>query len=200
MRVFGLTGGISSGKSTVSAMLKAHGAAIIDADVVARQVVEPGTPAFAEIARGFPEVVVGGALDRAKLGARIFSNPDDRARLNAIIHPRVREETLRQLQSLAEGGAPLVINDVPLLIENRLHESMGGVILVVTPPEVQRARLMARNGFTAEQADERIASQLPLEEKRKYARWVIDNGGSLEATQRQVDAVWQELTQRGPMS
>ncbi len=200
MRVFGLTGGISSGKSTVSAMLRAHGAAIIDADVVARQVVEPGTPAFAEIAGVFPEVIVGGALDRAKLGARIFSNPDDRARLNAIIHPRVREETLRQLQTLAGAGAPLVINDVPLLIENRLHESMAGVILVVTPPQVQRARLMARNGFTAAQADERIASQLPLEEKRKYARWVIDNGGSLEATQRQVDAVWQELTHRGPMS
>lgn len=193
MRVFGLTGGISSGKSTVSSMLAAHGAAIIDADVVARQVVEPGTPAFAEIAAVFPEAIIGGALDRAKLGARIFKNPDDRARLNAIIHPRVREETLRQLQTLAEAGAPLVINDVPLLIENRLHESMDGVILVVTPPEAQRARLMARNGLTAEQADERIASQLPLDEKRKYARWVIDNGGSLEETGRQVDELWQQL-------
>ncbi len=198
MRVYGITGGISTGKSTVSAMFKAHGAPIVDADVIARQVVEPGTPALAEIAHAFPDVVVRGALDRAALGARIFRSPDDRARLNAIIHPRVREETLRQLQALAAAGAVLAINDVPLLIENRLHETTDGVILVVASPEVQRARLMARNGLTAAQADERIASQLPLDEKRKHARWVIDNGGTLDATQRQVDEVWQQLLNAPP--
>jgi dephospho-CoA kinase len=193
MRVFGLTGGISTGKSTVVAMFRAHGASIVDADVVARAVVEPGQPAFDEIARRFSEVVIDGRLNRAKLGARIFRNVDDRMALNAIVHPRVREETTRQFQALERSGVSFVINDVPLLIENRLHESMNGVILVTAPRQVQRARLMARNQLTAAQADERIDAQMPLDEKRPYARWVIDNGGSLEATRMQVDQVWQQL-------
>lgn len=193
MQVFGLTGGIATGKSTVAAMFQAKGAHLIDADVVARQIVEPGQPAFAEIAARFPDVVHDQTLDRVALGARIFSNPDDRLALNAITHPRVRQAVLAQLQALEAQGVSQVLYDVPLLIENRLHEGLAGVILVTAPPGVQRQRLMARNGLTAEQADERINSQLPLNEKRRYANWVIDNGGTLAATQRQVDEVWQQV-------
>jgi len=193
MLVFGLTGGISTGKSTVSSMFRALGALIVDADVVARQIVEPGQPAFAEIAERFPQIMVDGAIDRAALGAHIFRQPEERAALNAITHPRVRQAVLDQLKALEQAGAQRVLYDVPLLFENRLDEDMSGVIVVTAPLEIQRQRLMARNGFTAEQADQRIASQLPLDEKRRRATWVIDNGGSLEATRRQVETVWQQV-------
>ncbi len=194
MRVIGLTGGISTGKSTVSAMLRALGAHVIDSDILARQVVEPGQPAFTEISARFPTVIKSGSLDRAALGARIFAHEDDRAALNAIVHPRVREATAQAIAALEGQGVSLVVNDVPLLIENGLFASMNGVILVVAPIDVQRSRLMARNRLTQDQAQARIDAQLPLDEKRKHARWVIDNGGSLETTQKQVERVWREVT------
>ncbi len=192
MQVFGLTGGIGTGKSTVSAMFKALGAQVVDADLLARQVVEPGQPAFNDIAATFPEVIVNGSIDRAALGARIFRNPDDRAKLNAITHPRVRDAFFAAIAALEAAGETRVIYDVPLLFENRLDEGMAGVIVVVAPLEVQRARLMARNGLTAEQANDRIASQIPLHEKQRRATWVIDNGATLEATRQQVETVWQQ--------
>ncbi len=198
MNVYGLTGGIATGKSTVSEMFKKKGLSVIDADVVARTIVARGQPAFDEIAERFPEVVTrdsSGApmLDRAALGARIFKNPGDRAALNAITHPRVRQAVIEELHALEQEGAKVVLYDVPLLIENGLHEGMNGVILVTAPLEAQRQRLMARNAFTEQQANERIAAQLPLEQKRKFATWVIDNGGTLAGTQAQVEEVWQQL-------
>lgn len=190
MKVFGLTGGIASGKSTVTAMFRHAGIPVIDADALAREVVEPGQPALAEIAARFPGTVdASGTLDRAKLGAIVFVDPAARAALNAITHPRIQALAIERTQALAEKGTPVALYDAALLIENRLHEAMDGVVLVSCPVEVQRARLMARNALTAEEADHRIASQMPLEQKRPFATWVIDNGGSLEATQAQVEQV-----------
>ncbi|MCU0697428.1 MAG: dephospho-CoA kinase [Myxococcaceae bacterium] len=199
MRLIGLTGGIATGKSTVSRRLAERGFPIIDADVVAREVVAKGQPALDEIARRFPGVVAAdGTLDRKALGARIFGDPAERAALNAITHPRIRQAVLEKSIALAEAGTPVAIYDSPLLIENRLHEGLHGVILVVAPPEVQRARLMARDGLSAPEADARIAAQLSLAEKRPFATWLVDNGGSLEATLAQVDALASALRLEGP--
>lgn len=197
MRLYGLTGGIASGKSTVSQMLRQLGAELIDADQVAREVVEPGQPALAEIAARFPGVLTPeGRLDRAELGRRVFADPAQRQALNAIIHPRIQEAFLARTQALEGRGVPQVVYDAPLLIENGLHRLMDGVILVAVPEEVQKARLIAREGLTEEAAQARIDSQLPLEEKRRHATWVIDNAGSLEATRAQVEAIWREIQAR----
>lgn len=198
MRVFGLTGGIATGKSTVTQMFKDLGVPVIDADVVAREVVEPGQPALAELAGRFPGVVgADGRLDRARLGELVFGDARSREALNAIVHPRVREAVLQKTRALAERGAPRVIYDAALLFENGLDADLDGVILVAAPPEVQRARLMARNQLTLAQADARIGAQLPLEQKRRRARWVIDNAGTLEATRAQVDRVHEALVALG---
>ncbi|MEW6434293.1 MAG: dephospho-CoA kinase [Myxococcota bacterium] len=194
MQVFGLTGGIATGKSTVSRLFAEKGMPIIDADLVAREVVEPGQPALAEIAARFPGVVgADGRLDRAKLGERIFGDPTERAALNAITHPRIQAAVLEKTRQLAEAGAPRVLYDAPLLIENGLHRGMHGVVLVVAPPDVQRARLMQRDGLSAEAALARIASQMPLDEKRAHATWIVDNGGALEDTRRQVDEIYRAM-------
>lgn len=194
LRLVGLTGGIASGKSTVSGMFRSLGAPIIDADQVAREVVAPGEPALAEIAARFPGVVDGsGNLDRAALGARVFADAGERQALNAILHPRIQQRVLEKTWALADAGVRLAIYDVPLLVENRLQDSLSGVILVSVPPEVQRARLMARNGYSPEEAQARIDAQLPLEEKKKVATWIIDNAGTVEETRRQVEQVWKAL-------
>jgi dephospho-CoA kinase len=151
----------------------------------------------AQIAQRFPDVIdLNGRLDRAALAARIFGNPADREALNAIVHPRVREAVLQRSIALAEAGVGQVIYDAPLLIENGLHEGLDGVILVVAERAEQRRRLMARNQLTVAQADARIDAQLPLDEKRRFATFLIDNGGSLEATRAQVDGLAQALRAR----
>lgn len=197
MQLYGLTGGIATGKSTVAKRFVEKGMPLIDADVVAREVVAPGQPALLEIAARFPGVVVDGVLDRAALGARIFSNPGEREALNAITHPRIRQAVLEQSLKLAEDGAPRALYDAPLLIENRLHEGLSGVVLVVAPRDVQRARLMARNQLTAAEADARIDAQMPLDAKRPFATWIIDNGGTPEATAAQVDEIFRQIVARG---
>ncbi|MFL5321700.1 MAG: dephospho-CoA kinase [Myxococcaceae bacterium] len=194
LRMIGLTGGIASGKSTVTELLRSLGAQIIDADQVAREVVEPGRPALLEISARFPGAVKeDGTLDRAALGERVFKSEEDRKALNAIIHPRIHEAVAEKVAALMAAGHELVLYDAPLLIENRLHEGLSGVILVSAPRELQISRLMARNGFTREQAEARIESQLPLEEKRKHATWVIDNSGDLDGLRAQVEAVWRQI-------
>ena len=190
MKLFGLTGGIATGKSTVSAMFRDAGIAVIDADQLAREVVEPGQPALAEIAARFPGVLTpGGRLDRPTLGALIFADPAARVALGAITHPRIQALAIERTTALAEAGAKVALYDAALLIENKLHEAMDGVILIACPPEVQLARLRSRNALTEAQANERIASQMSLEQKRPFATWVIDNGGTLEATRAQVKQV-----------
>ncbi|HYV44395.1 MAG TPA: dephospho-CoA kinase [Myxococcaceae bacterium] len=195
MKRIGLTGGIASGKSTVSGILRALGADVIDADSLARDVVEPGTPGLAEVTRRFPGVLgADGRLDRAKLAARIFFDPAERAALNAILHPLIQAEFLRRTGELEAQGRPLVIYDAALLIENGLHRKMDAVVVVDAPEEVQRRRLMERNGLTREEADARLASQMPLREKVPLATWVVDNGGPPEATRAQVERIYRELT------
>jgi len=198
MRVVGLTGGIGSGKSTVSAMFRALGAEVIDADQVARDVVEPGTPALEEIGRRFPGVVdAGGKLDRATLGARIFGDAAERRALEAIVHPRIREEVARRTAALERAGVGVVLYDAALLIENGLHRGMDGVVLVSVPEAVQRARLAARDGLDEAAISARLAAQLPLADKRAHATWVVDNGGSLEETRAQVLRIWEEIRRSG---
>ncbi|MDQ3266298.1 MAG: dephospho-CoA kinase [Myxococcota bacterium] len=194
MRLIGLTGGIASGKSTVSAMFHSLGAPILDADLIAREVVEPGTPALLEIARRFPFAIdAAGRLDRKALGEAVFSRPEERAALNAIVHPRIREAFAEKTRALAQGGARLVIYDAALLFENGLDQAMDEVIVVYVPREVQLQRLMARDGLTLEQAEARLASQLSLEEKAKKAGRVVDNSEAREATWAQVERIWQSL-------
>ncbi len=194
MRVIGLTGGIASGKSTVSAMLRELGAPVIDADQLAREVVQPGTPGLADVAARFPGVLTAqGTLDRAALGARVFADPGERAALNALLHPRVHALYAQRVAELAAQGHGLAIYDVPLLFENGLEKTLGGTVLVSVPPEVQRARLVARDGLTPAQADARIAAQLPLAEKAAKATWIVDNSGDLAATRSQVHALWKTL-------
>ncbi|NOJ93718.1 dephospho-CoA kinase [Corallococcus coralloides] len=198
MHVFGLTGGIASGKSTVSRMLRELGARVLDADVLAREVVEPGTPGLKRIDERFPGVVgPDGRLDRVKLGAHIFANAEERAALNAIVHPEVRALFLQKLQALEAEGVTHAVYDVPLLIETGLHQAMEGVAVVWVPREVQKARLMTRDGLLADQAEARLAAQMPLDDKRAHATWVIDNSGTPEATRPQVEAVWRAMLAHG---
>ncbi len=198
MHVFGLTGGIASGKSTVTRVLRELGAVVLDADVIAREVVEPGTPGLAAVAARFPGVVgADGRLDRAKLGARVFSDAAERAALNDITHPLVRQAFMEKLQALEAQGVAHVVYDVPLLIESGMHAWMEGVAVVWVPREVQKARLMSRDGLDAAAAESRLAAQLPLDDKREHATWVIDNSGGLEATRAQVETMWRAMLARG---
>jgi dephospho-CoA kinase len=165
--------------------------------VLAREVVAPGTPGLAQVAARFPGVVgADGQLDRAKLGARVFADPAERAALNALLHPRIAQAFLERTQALAEAGVPRVLYDAPLLIENGLHTRMEGVVLVAVPRDVQRERLMRRDGLSAEAAEARLASQLPLEKKLEHATWVVDNAGNLEETRAQVERIWKALVAR----
>ncbi|WP_225414080.1 dephospho-CoA kinase [Stigmatella hybrida] len=198
MRIYGLTGGIASGKSTVSQMLRELGAHVLDADAIAREVVEPGTLGLAEVGARFPGVIgPEGRLDRAKLGARVFADPAERAALNALLHPRIREAFLEKTQALAAQGVARVLYDAPLLIENGLHVGLDGVVLVWVPRELQKARLKARDGLEDAGAEARLAAQLPLDAKREHATWLIDNTGDREATRAQVQEVWRALLARG---
>lgn len=193
-KMIGITGGIATGKSTVTNMFRALGAKVLDADEIAREVVAPGSPALMEIRARWPDVIaVDGTLDRKKLGAHIFHRPEDRKTLDGITHPRIQAHVLERTHALWDQGERVVFYDAALLIENRLHEAMNGVVLVAVPHDVQLQRLMQRNALAREEAEARIASQMPLEQKRPHATWVIDNSGSLDATRAQVEKVWQEV-------
>lgn len=182
MRVLGLTGGIASGKSTVAHLLEERGGAIIDADVLAREVVEPGTPGLAAIVRRFgPEVLDGpGALDRRALGARVFGDPAALADLNAIVHPAVRQAMHAHLAELAARPSPprFAVLVIPLLYEGGLEDLVDEVWVVSVPEAVQRARLAARDGFDPAAVEARIQSQWPLARKVELADRVIDNSGT----------------------
>jgi dephospho-CoA kinase len=194
MRIVGLTGGIASGKTTVSAMLRELGAHVIDADALAREVVEPGTLALKEIGQRFPGTVdAAGRLDRNALADRVFNNESELAALNAIVHPRVREAFAAKVSDLAAQGIDLVLYDVPLLFETKLQQQVDGVILVTAKPEVQLARLLARSRLSREQALARIRAQIPLSEKEKQADWLIENSGDIASTRQQVNAVWNSI-------
>jgi len=195
--IIGLTGGIACGKSTVSAMLAERGAFVVDADRIAREVVMPGEPALAEIAAVFGQAVIrdDGTLDRRKLGEIVFADPEKRKRLEAITHPAIRERMWARIRRVkADEPGRIVVADIPLLYETGQQGLYDGVLVVYAPREVQIRRLMARNPeLTEAQALERINAQMDIERKKELADWVIDNGGSLESTGRQVEALWREL-------
>jgi dephospho-CoA kinase len=191
MRVLGLTGGIGSGKSMVAQMFAKLGAVVIDADQLARQVVEPGQPALDEIATTFGAEVImpDGGLDRPRLAGIIFADPAERAKLDAITHPRIRERMEAQIKALRSGPGVLIV-DIPLLYENDRIHLVEKVIVVWVDPQTQLRRIRHRDGLSTEAARQRIAAQLPLEAKRARADHVIDNSGAREDTRRQVEAIY----------
>jgi dephospho-CoA kinase len=192
----GLTGGIATGKSTVSAMFAHLGARIIDADLLAREVVAPGQRAHAEIVQAFgPEVLQDdGYLDRKRLGAIIFADADKRKRLEQITHPAIRARQQRILSVYEEEAFEgVVIWDAALLLESGSATGMDRVVVVFADPATELSRLMARDGLGEEEARRRIASQMPVAEKAKLAEYVIDNSGSRAETEHQVREVYRAL-------
>lgn len=192
----GLTGGIGAGKSEVSSLLRERGAVVIDADRIAREVVEPGTPGLAAVVKEFGEDVLhpDGSLNREKVGSIVFSDKERLAALNAIVHPLVGER-MQELMDAAPDDA-VVVYDVPLLAENGLAGAYEVVVVVDAPVETQIERLTGRRGMSEDDARARIAAQASREERRAIATHVIDNSGSLDDLKAQVDALWQELTRR----
>jgi dephospho-CoA kinase len=194
----GLTGGIACGKSTVAAMMREMGCAVLEADKIAHEVMAPGQPAFEEIVRDFGERVLGpdGAIDRRQLGEVVFRDPKQLQRLNQIVHPCVIREQDRRLAEWQAGDAfRVAVVEAALLIEAGYHHKLDRLAVVCCRPEQQRERLRAR-GLTGEQIEQRIAAQMPLEEKRRLADDTIDCSGSLEHTRQQVTALveqWKQL-------
>ncbi|KAF7204294.1 dephospho-CoA kinase domain-containing protein [Nothobranchius furzeri] len=189
MYLVGLTGGIASGKSTVSSMLRELGCPVIDADVVARKVVEPHTPAYSRIVYHFgPEILLeNGEIDRQKLGQLIFADEEKRRLLNSITHPEIHKAMLKEILFFFLRGYRYVVLDVPLLFETRrLTKFLTHTVVVYCDPATQLQRLVQRDGLTQEQAKQRVAAQMPLNEKRGLASHVIENSGGREETHRQV--------------
>ena len=187
--ILGLTGGIATGKSTVTAMLRERGIPVIDADQIAREVVEPGKPAYEAIVRHFGRDILleDGQLDRKKLGEVVFSDEAERQKLNAIVHPEVRR-VMRQEAVVAEAnGAPIVFMDIPLLYESKLQYLVEKIVVVYAPSDMQLARMMERDELDEEQAKKRLRAQFPIDQKKLEADFLIDNSQSREETQRQVE-------------
>ncbi|MCL4517360.1 MAG: dephospho-CoA kinase [Firmicutes bacterium] len=191
----GLTGGIATGKSTVSRMLAELGAAVIDADAIAREVVEPGRPAWREIVGRFGEAVLGpdGALDRRRLGGIVFADERAREDLNRIVHPRVAEEMRRRAEAAGRAGTRIVVLDIPLLFEVGWRNEADKVLVVAASPEIQLKRLMARDRFNLQEARARVDAQTPLAEKIRQADFVIINDGNPAETRGQVEELWKRL-------
>lgn len=189
----GLTGGIASGKSEVSRRLAELGAVLIDADLLAREAVEPGSEGLAEVVRAFGPGILqdDGALDRAALGALVFADPERRDQLNAIVHPRVRARAA-ELMAAASDEA-VVVQDIPLLVETGQAGSFDVVVVVDAPDEVRIRRLAERNGMTPEDAAARMAAQATREERLAAADHVIENSGSLDELRAAVDRLWHEV-------
>jgi dephospho-CoA kinase len=190
----GLTGGVASGKSTVSAILAELGAVVIDADKLAREVVAPGTEGLRQVVEVFgPDILTAdGELDRPALGAIVFADEDARRRLEAIVHPLVRQRG-RELEAAAPDGA-LVVHDIPLLAETGQAEKFDAVIVVDAPVETQVERMLSERGWTRENAESRVAAQATREQRRAVATYVIDNTGTLEDLRDRVTEVFEELT------
>ncbi|WP_242394620.1 dephospho-CoA kinase [Anaeromyxobacter oryzisoli] len=195
MRVVGLTGGIASGKSTFAALLRERGVPVVDADALARRVVQPGSPALARIAAEFgPRVLAAdGGLDRKRLAARVFADPAARRALEAITHPAIRQAMREETRRLAAAGHELVLYDTPLLYEVGLDATLDCVVVVWAPREVQRERLMRRDGLAPADADARLAAQLPLDEKAARADFVVENADVPGALAAKADRLLADL-------
>ena len=195
MRLVGLTGGIATGKSTFAALLRARGAPVLDADLLAREAVAKGSPGLADVVAAFgPEVLdAGGELDRKRMAARVFADPAAREALERIVHPRVRAAMAGEVARLAAAGAPLAFYDVPLHYEAGREGDVDLVAVVWAPPEAQLERLAARDGMGRAAAEARLAAQLPIDEKASRADAVIANDGPESALAAKADALLADL-------
>jgi dephospho-CoA kinase len=195
VKLLGLTGGIASGKSTVAAILRRLGVAIINADELSREVVQPGQEAWKEIVDTFGPAILqeDKTLDRRKLRKIVFDNPEARKKLEAIIHPRVRALAEKKIRELAATGSSIIVYEVPLLFEAQIHLWLRPVILVACDVETQKKRLLERDRLTEAEAQQHLDAQMSLEDKRKLADYVIENNGDLEELERQVRGVLQKI-------
>ncbi|PIS10036.1 MAG: dephospho-CoA kinase [Bdellovibrio sp. CG10_big_fil_rev_8_21_14_0_10_47_8] len=188
MKWIGLTGGIASGKSTVSQILRDLGYEVVDADEIAKQVVQPGTPGLQSVISQFGTQILDahGSLDRKKLGAIVFGNPEKLLILENILHPLVQNITSQKKDQLEMAGIPMAFYDVPLLFEKKLEKNFDDIVVITTSPENQRERMKQRDQLDELEISKRLQSQVPLSEKIQKARWIIENNGSIEDLGRQV--------------
>ena len=199
IRIIGLTGGIASGKTTVSTHLRSLGATVLCADTLYHELIRPknGAPSpLAEaINRAFPEVLLeDGSLDRAALGQRVFGDPEQLNLLGGLTHPAIKAEAEAQIERLEQDGLSLVFYDAPLLFERQLQSMVQGVVVVWLPRPLQLERLLLRSpALSEEEGEQRLNSQMPLDEKRRLATWVIDNSGALQTTRQQTEALFNTL-------
>lgn len=196
MPLIALTGGIASGKSTIARRLAELGAVIVDADQIVRDVQAPGSAVLARIEEDFGADVIaeGGALDRAALGAKVFADPEQLARLNAIVHPAVRAESQRRFEAAASADPEtVVVYDVPLLVEARVDDPWDLIVVAHAPADERRRRLVELRGMAEQAAQERIDAQVSDERRLAIADEIIDTSGSLEETIRQADALWERI-------
>ena len=196
MRLIGLTGNIASGKSTVARLLVEHGAVLVDADRLAREAVRPGTPALARITERFGDAVLApdGTLDRPALRGHVFADRYELEALNAIVHPEVERLREQRVAQARDGGAQVVVCDIPLLFEKHLADRFDAIILVDAPRPLRLERLVRDRGLHEAEAMDMIAAQMPAELKRARSDYVIDNTGSLADLARCVDEVWRAIT------
>ena len=181
-RLIGLTGGIACGKSAVERFLTECGATVIDADQLARAVVAPGSEGLREVIAAFgPDLLLpSGALDRTALGALVFADAEARARLNAILHPRIAAASQQAIAAAFAAGAPLIVYSAALLVEGGTHRGFDGLLVVTCAPALQRARLATRDGLSPDEVEQRLAAQMPLADKEAAATWLLHNDGSLD--------------------
>jgi dephospho-CoA kinase len=198
VHLFGLTGGIASGKSAVAARLRARGVPVIDADQLAREVVAPGTEGLGAIVSAFGPGVLGpdGALDRKALAAIVFNDEGRRRRLNGLTHPRISLLTMQRSAELSARGEPLACYEAALLVENGAADAFRPLVVVACPEEIQIARMQARDGATSGEAVARIRAQKPLAEKVAVADFVVDTSGAMEDTVRRTDEVLEAICRR----
>lgn len=199
MRIYGLTGGTGSGKSEAGRMFRERGIPVLDADAIGHELVEPGGAAAADVVEAFGEgILTRGSIDREKLGAVVFRDAEARQKLNAIIHPAIRQEIARRCGELIQDGHEIILIDAALIAENgQLDEFMAGLIVVTCPEEIRVKRLVQHRGITEDEARRRIAAQTPPEKKIPLADWVIENSGTIEVLEAQVDRVSEELQGHG---
>jgi len=193
--VVGLTGGIASGKSTVARAFAQRGIPVIDADLLAREVVAPGSPGLSDVVQAFGDQVLlpDGSLDRKALAARVFADRSLLPQLNAIVHPRIARLSAERIAAVAEGSVPYLIYEAPLIVENGLHRAMRALVVVALDVPLQIERMMTRDGLSLAEAESRILAQAPLAKKLEAADYVIENGQDLSTLFRRVDEVHQQL-------
>ncbi|GAA4712297.1 dephospho-CoA kinase [Brevibacillus fulvus] len=193
--ILGLTGGIATGKSTVTAMLRERGIPVIDADQIAREVVEPGKPAYEAIVEHFGKGILlpNGQIHRRLLGEIVFSDEGQRQKLNSIVHPEVRKVMREQAEEAEQSGAPIVFMDIPLLFESKLQHMVDKIVVVYAPESQQLSRMLERDELNEEQAIKRLRAQWPIEQKKQLADFLIDNQGSRAETETQVDQMLQKI-------